>query len=80
MESGAVLTGAVKISHVPLDPSVKVGGGRRSDGFDTVHFQVNHAAAFRTDEMVMRRSIGIKMICAISHIQPVDFTIFGQER
>ena len=77
--SEAVWAGTVKISSVPFDPAVKIGGGRRGNGFDAVHLQVYHAAAFRTYKMIMGRGVGIKMICAVPHVQPSDFPVLGQE-
>ena len=57
MEPETAAAGAVKISAVAFNPSVKVGGGSRGDGFDAAHIQINHTAAFTADKVVMGRGM-----------------------
>lgn len=63
---GAGGTRAVEISDMSPDPTVKSLSGGLHDGINTIHVQINNASAFRTHEMIMFGSIGIKMVNTVT--------------
>ena len=63
---GAGGTRAVEISDMSPDLAVKSLSGGLHDGINTIHVQINNASAFRTHEMIMFGSIGIKMVKTVT--------------
>ena len=63
---GAGGTSAIEISDMSPDPAVKSLSGCLHDGINTIHVQINEASAFRTHEMIMFGSIGIKMVNTVT--------------
>ena len=63
---GAGGTRAVEISDMSPDLAVKSLSGGLHDGINTIHVQINNASAFRTHELIMFGSIGIKMVNTVT--------------
>ena len=63
---GADRTSAVEISDMSPDPTAKSLSGCLHDRINAIHVQINDASAFRTHEMIMLGSIGIKMVNTVT--------------
>lgn len=75
----AISAYAVKIGNMPRDLPVKIDAGNIFYGINILHLQIDYAAAFFTDKMVVWESLCVKMIHTIPHIQFSDFTEIRQK-
>ncbi len=77
---GTIATGSIKMGHMACNMSLKICPGSFQNVFNAVHFQVCHAAAFRTDKVIMGGGICIEMIYPVAHIKAADLTDIRQQR
>ena len=64
---------------MPRDLSVEIDARYVFYGVDVLHLQIDHAAAFLTDKMIMRKSFRVEMIHAVPHVQLLNLAEIRQK-